>query len=199
MCFVPRSVKCSICWRQETPATLTVVVGGRGRRPPGRAAPRRSCARPRSARLRSRRSRPCRSSRRRSPSPCSPRLASIAIDGPMPISAFWWQWPWKRTSGPAPSFQTMPRSPACVQLGQELVDHEGLAGDRRDVRVVGKEVAVLVAQGQDAARLGADDRDALLGVGGQHARRCAAPACARLRRDLWRASGGRSRRGAPRR
>ena len=41
-------------------------------------------------------------------------------------------------------------------------------GDRRGVRVVGKQVAILVAQGQDAARLGADDRNALLGVGRQH-------------------------------
>ena len=24
--------------------------------------------------------------------------ARIAIDGPMPINAFWWQCPWKRTS-----------------------------------------------------------------------------------------------------
>ena len=40
-----------------------------------------------------------------------PDAASIAIDGPTPINAFWWQCPWKSTSGPVFDFHAMPRSP----------------------------------------------------------------------------------------
>ena len=39
-----------------------------------------------------------------------PAAFRIAMLGPIPISAFWWQCPWKKTSGPVPSFQAIPRS-----------------------------------------------------------------------------------------
>ena len=118
MCRVLRSVKCSICWRQETPATLTIVSVRRWPRPPGRGGLRRSCARSRSARPRSRMSRPCRSSRRRSPwrrsrrSPGSPARGRRR-SGPSGGSGRGRGRPGRRSS-----FQTMPRSPAASSLAR---------------------------------------------------------------------------------
>ncbi len=66
--------------------------------------------------------------------------------------------------GSSPIFPDDAEIPGFLQLSQELVDHICLARDSRNVYVVRKEIAILVAQGQDATRFGADDRDPLMCV-----------------------------------
>ena len=58
----------------------------------------------------------------------------------MPIRAFWWQCPWKSTSGPVVIFPGDPETAVLLHLGQELIDHEALTGDRRYVLVVGQQI-----------------------------------------------------------
>ena len=121
------SVKCSICWRQETPATAITVsgVGGVDRREEAlladlardlvvlglvaersghAAAAGAAFGAPATGRLQDRHRRRHADQR---------LLVAVAVE--------------EHLRALIASVQAMPRSPSPVELGQELVDHEGLA------------------------------------------------------------------------
>ena len=84
------------------------------------------------------------------------------------------------------------------ELGQELIDHERVLRHRLRVGVARQQIDVLVAQGQDAARFRADDRNPLLRVRRQQLDIPPRRPCGRRPPAPWRASAGRSRRAVPR-
>ena len=177
-----------------------VLAARRGRR--GTAGPRRPSSTRRSARPRSRTSRPCRSSRRRPrrprrrgsgaaarPSPpCRPRPSGGSGRG--------------RGSGarPARSPRAARSRPSSIASTSSSSTCRTRPATSRDVRVVGQQRAVLVAQREQARRLAADDRRARLGAVGERAGQAARLASSRRRAGPWRGSAGRSSRrsrGAP--
>ena len=77
--------------------------------------------------------------------------------GPVPTSAFWWQCPCRRTGAPS-------LAEALVELEHRLLEEAGGSASFRRARL-GEKLPVVVAQGQDAARFEADERDATLDEG----------------------------------
>ena len=110
---------------------------------------------PRNGRARSRTSRPCRSSPSRAPSPQGRGTRRRAASVPaVPTSAFCWQWPWSRTR---PSVGC--KGSAGTRSGSATNASTRCAAGATEVGVgTEAEVAVLVDQGQQAARLAAEDR-----------------------------------------
>ena len=93
-----------------------------------------------------------------------PAEVKALIDGDIPISAFWWQWPWKKTSGVRPSFRAIRRArrPSSFARYSSIMNTLSATAWASASR---GEIDVLVAEREDAARLRADNRDPGTGIG----------------------------------
>ena len=179
--------------RQENPGATRVARRiGRQRRAARLGSPGRRS--PRSDRARSRTIRPCRSSPSRVRGPPGPGPSGRAAEEPpVPTSAFCWQWPCSSTR---PGRGSRDRSGVPPWLGDERIDKLADAGDQVGVGAE-PEVAVLVNEGQQAARLAARGSARRDGPRRPASPRSPGQLAARCRAVLSRSPADRSRPGPP--